>query len=257
MTVYIEYAFLQNFLFDGLLLWLSLCVAGVKPKWVLLVFSSVLGACFALIYPFILLNDTLLFCLKTAVASLLTLTAYGRIKTRKDRGRYALTTVFFFAFTFIFGGVTTYFGIKTAWGSLVSFLLLTIGARFIIKTLQRRNSIRQFTYPCVITFKGRMVNADGFFDSGNGAEKFGVPVCFLSPDLAYDLFDGFEKHAQTFRMTTLAGEKETRLYLGGLKMYDGCRLLFRGEVYFASSVHMVRKEYKLLLNRALMEGEQG
>lgn len=256
MTVYIEYAFLQNFLFDGLLTWLSLRVARVKPRVWRLICASAFGGIFALVYPFLTLNSVGLFLLKTAVALGITWMAYGRIKTAKDRGRYALSTVFFFVFTFVFGGVMVYFGVESGWGVLFSFVGLTAVSVLVIRALKKRAALRRYTYSCKVTFKGRTVDADGFFDSGNGTEKFGVPVCFLSPDLAFDLFDGFEKNAEKLKITTLAGEKETRLYLAHLKMYDGQNLLFKGDVYFAPSVNMIRKEYKLLLNRALMEGER-
>ena len=254
MTVYIEYAFLQNFLFDGILLSLSLRVVGAKPSWARLCLSAGFGATFALIYPFLYLPTALNLSLKTAVALFMVLTAYGRLKTRKDGGRYALSTVFFFALTFAFGGAMTYFNAYTVWGIFLLFALLTGVSLFVLKALRRRKSVTKFTYSCEILFQGKRVKTDGFFDSGNGAKKFGVPVCFLSPDLAFDLFEGAEE-TESLRIQTLAGEKEARLYTATLKTYDGRRLIFSGEVYFAPSVNMIGKKYKLLLNRALMEGE--
>lgn len=254
MTVYIEYAFLQNFLFDGILLYLSLRVAGAKPSYARLILSATLGAVFALVYPFLSLSTALRFCLKTAVALLLTMTAFGRIKTKKDRGRYALSAVFFFVFTFAFGGAISYFNAYTVWSIFLSFAGLTCISLLVLKGLHRRGVVKRFVYPCEITFQDKTVNTDGFFDSGNGVEKFGVPVCFLTPDLVFDLFEGTEGR-ETLRIQTLAGEKQTVLYTASLKMYDGRRLVFAGEVYFAPSVNMIGKEYKILLNRMLMEGE--
>ena len=254
MTVYIEYAFLQNFLFDGILLLFSLRVAGAKISRARLVLSATLGATFALVYPFLHLPTVLNFLLKTAVACLMVLTAYGRLKRGKVGGRYALGVVLFFVFTFAFGGAMTYLGAYTVWAVFLSFAFLTGVSLLVLKALQRRRLIKKFIYPCEITFRAKTVKTDGFFDSGNGAEKFGVPVCFLSPDLAFDLFEDAEG-TESLCIQTLAGEKQARLYTATLKTYDGRRLIFAGEVYFAPSVNMIGKEYKLLLHRSLIEGE--
>lgn len=254
MTVYIEYAFLQNFLFDKILLFLAMCVAGVRISKLRLVLSATLGAVFALVYPFLSLSTPMGLCLKTAVALSMIWLANGRIKTKKDRGRYALSAVFFFVFTFAFGGVMSYFNAYMVWSIFLSFACLTVFSLWLVKILRRRGAWKKFVYSCEICFRDKTVRADGFFDSGNGAEKFGMPVCFLTPDLAFDLFEGVEGQ-ERFHVQTIAGEKSVKLYTANLKTYDGRRLVFSGEVYFAPSANMIGKEYKILLNRALMEGE--
>ena len=35
---------------------------------------------------------------------------------------------------------------------------------------------------------GKNIKVKGFYDSGNSAEKNGLPVCFVRPDICYDLW---------------------------------------------------------------------
>ena len=105
MEVYVEYAFLENFLFDGVLLWLALRASCTPVRWWKVALSAAIGALFALLYPLLYLPIVLLQMLKFAVGFLLCLIVMPSIKTKKDRGRYALNVIFFFVFSFGFGGV--------------------------------------------------------------------------------------------------------------------------------------------------------
>ena len=98
------------------------------------------------------------------------------------------------------------------------------------------------------------MNAVGFYDSGNQATKNGLPVCFVSPDLIYDLFSAevLEKTGQVYAemsITTVNGRKTTVLYRGKIQTVG-----VEKEVYFAPAPNMISREYKILLNARIFEG---
>ena len=105
MTVYIEYALLENFLIDGMLLYLAFRAAKAPFKWKKLCFSAFFGAAFALLFPLLSLPFWGAYCLKFAVGFLLCLLAFPPIKNKNDVGRYALTCALFFLLSFAFAGV--------------------------------------------------------------------------------------------------------------------------------------------------------
>lgn len=263
MEVYIEYAFLQNFLFDGALLFLALKGAKVEIQWKLLLLSAALGALFALLFPLFAFNDVLSLLLKL-VAGLLICLIPSRLKTKKQRGRYALTVCFFFIFSFGFGGAllavlqsaeerTSPFLV------LLGFLLLSCFSLVFVEKMYKKRAIHAFLYDCVLINGETEVKAQGFLDSGNLATKKGVPVCFLSPDLFYDLIGQqmfFEKEAGQVRdemcVQTIVGVEVLPLYKGEISIKKG-RESIRKEVYFALSKNSISKEYALLLNARIFE----
>ena len=94
MEVYVEYAFLENFLYDGVLLWLSLRASLTPVRVWKVAVSAAIGAIFALLYPLLTLPVFLLQMLKLAVGFLLCLLVMPGIKNKKDRGRYAMKLKF-------------------------------------------------------------------------------------------------------------------------------------------------------------------
>ena len=104
MEIYIEYALLENFLFDGVLLALALFASKTKIRLWRIAVSACVGAVFALLFPLLRLSAFLKTILKISVGFLLCILAFGRLKTKKEWGRCALSAVFFFCFSFGFGG---------------------------------------------------------------------------------------------------------------------------------------------------------
>ena len=263
MTVYIEYAFLENFFFDGVLLSLALLASKSKIGCWRILLSALVGAGFALIYPFLRLPSTLLTLLKFSVGALMCLLAFGRVKTKKERGRYALTAVFFFVFSFAFGGtlmgVSGKFTTHKPFWVLLGFTALAVCALVFVKKLYARRALYAFIYDCRLINGAKTVETTGFYDSGNRATKNGVPVCFLSPDLIYELFSGeiFENAGQVcdeMSIATVTGERKTPLYQGEMQIKTAQGICTVKKVYFAPSVNMVKREYKILLNAGIFEG---
>lgn len=264
MTVYIEYAIAENFLYDGIFLSLALYASREKWRWKRVVFSAAVGTAFALAYPILRLSAFLSVLLKISVGFLLCMLAFGRIKTKKDWKRYALTSFFFFLFSFGFGGALLGLARGTFTRKIPSWIVfscvcaLSFLAVYCTRKLYARKNVYQYIYECEICAGGKIASADGFFDSGNQATKNGVPICFLSPDLLYDLFltergKEWGQVRDEMEIRTVSGTKKVPLYLGKLRVF-GERKKIEKTVYFASSANMIRREYKILLNARTFEG---
>ena len=218
MVVYIEYAFAENALFDGVLLFLALSAANADISWKKLIFSSLIGGVFAVLFPLLILPAILAYLLKFSFAFLLCFLAFGRIKTKKEWGRYALSVVFFLLFTFLFGGamlaLSQNFDGKSLPCLLVlfAFFALSIGTIFLFRLMRAKRLISRDLYDCWLFSKKETIKAKGFFDSGNQALLKGRPVCFVSPELIYQLFGneilkGGGQVCDELKIQTMGGEK--------------------------------------------------
>ena len=269
MIVYIEYAIIQNFLFDGALLTLALAASKCVCKIRRILFSASIGALFAVLFPLLILPTVLKTLLKISVGVLLCLLAYGPIKTKTQRANFLLTTLLFFELTFFIGG-----GILGFIGGFFPTLsdenaftvdglptLLTVAlfsgfcllSAFVIRRLYARKQRQEYIYRCRIKAGDKEIMTDGFLDSGNLAQKDGIPVCFLSPDVWFDLVGDsliYQKDEGQVRdemqIFTLAGSKTATLYLGEIEIKIGAKSC-KKRVYFSPAKNMIGREYKLLI----------
>ena len=267
MEIYIEYALIENFLYDLALLMLAFKAARVKAKGWKLTLSACVGAVFAAAFPLLRLSPALGTAVKVAMGALLCLLAFERISTRKQWGKYLMTVVLFFAFSFGFGGtlLVVYgplsMGEKVPSGLVfLGFAILSAVGAWLVKRLYARRRIFGRVYTCTLFLGERRIKADGFYDSGNLASKNNLPVCFVSPAILYDLIGGeiLKIEGQVcdeMQISTLAGEKIVPLYEGkiGVKA-DGQTIC--AHTYFAPSAHMIGREYAVLLNGRLLERER-
>ena len=261
MTIYVEYALIENFLIDGMLLYLCLRGAKVNFKWKKLLFSAFVGAIFALVSPLLALPDFLSYLLKFAMGFLLCLLAFPRLKNKNDVGRYAMSCALFFLLAFAFAGAIFALYERFAFSDggyqmqqTPVAIVLCFGVAFFIfsvqlgKKIYKKQTIFRHVYDCAILCGKRRVAVLGFFDSGNLATVKGVPVCFLSPEIAFDIWESelLSPHGE-ITVQTLGGEKTLPLFLGDLEIKKDGKLFRQKAVYFAPSAHMVSREYKLLL----------
>ncbi len=259
MVVYVEYAFLENFLLDGSLLWLSLLASKTPVRVKNLLFSAAIGGVFAVVYPLLALPDLLGQTLKIAVGFLLCFLVAGRVKSKKEWGRYAFICVCFFALTFVFAGAITAVGATGAWVWL-AFIVLGVNTLLLVKKLYEKRARDRYIYDCEIAYNEKRIKVLGFYDSGNFARFQNIPVCFVSPDIIFDLFQDVamgEDSGQVcaeMAVTTVNGEKRVRLYRGELKIVEH-KNIFIKRVYFAPTVNMLSRGYKLLLNSRVFEDE--
>ena len=241
MEIYVEYAFLENFLLDTALCYLALKLSKSKVKGAGLALGGGVGGAFAIGYPLLKAYlSWLAFVLRIGLPFLICLCAFdGRILP-KEWGRYALCVLSFYLLSFAFAGgayaVCGLFGIAYAYGDGV-FVGVPIGVCFAVfvgvfvlfrwfykGVYKRKNAIR-FIYPCELKLGGKVVCADGFVDSGNVARKEGKPVCFVTADLFFELVgaDFTSLATEELAVTTVSGRTKIKIFfLDEIKIYyDG------------------------------------
>ncbi len=262
MVIYIEYALLENFFLDGILLFLTLISAKIPVKIWRIALSAAVGAIFAVIYPLLQLSTALYYLLKFTFGFFLCLIAVGRVKTKKEWGRYALGCIFFFSYSFAFGGALTALTDATtqerAPVSLVlgGFAVFTLIVLFLIRKIYQKRTEYRYIYDCILIIDKKSVKTLGFFDNGNAACKNGLPVCFVSPEIGFTLWGDAvlngKDYAEELEITTLGGKKKLPLYLGEVRvLIDG--EYRRIQTYFAPSTNIVLREYQVILNRRILE----
>lgn len=287
MVVYVEYALAENFLLDGMLLWLSLKAAKRKIHILRLLCAATLGAVFAVLFPLFSFPTPLSYTLKGAFGILLCAVCFGKINGLYQLKAFAFCCAFFFAFTFAFAGMlfallnvlplgegNSYEIMRApATLTLCGGVAFAAGAVALIKKAYRKRAQERLLYPCEITASnGKHASVKGFYDSGNSAEKNGLPVCFLSLDIVYDLFydewlygnasDALKWQKQgrqvcdELTVATVSGTTTVRLFKGTLTVEvptGGRGEKVKKEVYFSPAPNMLSREYKLLLHSRIFE----
>lgn len=265
MTVYIEYVFLENCLLDGVILLTSFCLCRVKTRWYRIFFSSAIGGAFAVIFPIFCLANSLKILLKISVGLCMCLLAYPRLKTKAEWRKFVFFCGTFFFATFLYGGALTAFlsmlgiSVLSVGWIATGFAFVTLALLLFGKKLYQKRVFYGKIYPCKILYGGREKRVSGYMDSGNLAQKNGLPVCFLSVDIFYDLWGqevAFFKAGNTkcegqvcdeMEITTMGGVKRIPLYQGELQIKTGEKIQ-KYTVYFSPSKNMIQREYALLLN---------
>lgn len=264
MTVYIEYAFLQNFLLDGILLRLAFSAARRQlavGRWLC---SAAIGAAFAVLFPLLVLPTWAATALRFSVGALLCLLPFGRCVGRRARRQFALVCALFYGCTFALGGAL-YSVTDGADGWTVTLLAAAFAILFdvLLRVVYRKRETHRFIYPCEVVRGTRRVRLSGYLDSGNRLTKDGLPVCFLTPDVFYDLFQtefltkGEGQVCDEIRFQTLSGETRSVAARAELIVRRTDGKSKRTSAYFAPSANMLRREYALLLNGALIDQDGG
>lgn len=256
MEIYIEYAFAENFLFDGILLYLTFQATRSQIRFKRLCFTAFLGGVFALVYPLLHLPSVLMNVLKITVGFLLVLCLQKWQKGGNVWGRFALNVIFFFVFTFAFGGALsalfqTLPSAKPSTPSIVlAFFALAIFSIVLIKKMLAKKAVSAFLYPCEIEVFGECIQTTGFWDSGNRAALNGIPVCFVSVWL---LAEKVKNHSEKrMRILTVDGEREIPLYDGILRLQLGKKQTEK-RVYFSPSRNIISREYEIILHASLLK----
>lgn len=270
MVVYVESVFAENFALDSMLLYLAFRASKTPFLWRNLFLSATVGGIFALVYPFFNFPPFLSFTIKTCVGFLLCLLCFPPIKNKNRVGRYAFTCFFFFSFSFAFAGALLLFyqnfprqnetyTIAQAPVALVlcSAVAFCLAVGWGIKKWYQKRAIHRFAYPCEVRRGEKRARAIGFLDSGNSATKNGVPVCFISPDIAYDLWGNelllLQGYREEITVLTVSGEKTLPLLRGELQIQTPKGVFRAREVYFSPSAHIVSREYQILLQSNILE----
>lgn len=254
--VYIEAVFSENFVVDALLLWLSLATAKEEISARRILFSAFIGASFSVLYPLVSRFSVL------GRAFGLVLVLLARKKRRREG--YLFSAVCFYGYSFALAGAATTFGAysRTEGGYFfaelsclglgAAIVLLIFGGVFFMKKIYRKRRLFAFVYPCRIKFGEREVRADGFFDSGNRASANGRPLCFLSPELVYELL-GEETMSEETEIVTASGRKRVKIFLADeLEIYCADKVNKIEKVYFSPLTRLCAKEYKIILAAATL-----
>lgn len=263
MVVYIEYALAENFLLDWLLLYLALFTAKTTVKYGRLTFSAIVGAVGALVVPLLPVAAVWAYPIKFIGGAALCLLANGKKRFLRVCGA-------FFAYSFAFAGAmfaliglqtqTNGFFISQTSATFVICLgvILVLVCIAVVKRLRKQRALYRHIYACKIRYQNREIRVDGFLDSGNFAKLKGRAVCFLAPDVAYDLFsdefwdkDGGQVRDE-LQITTLGGVKTLPAFLGIIEIATDEKTVVK-QVYFAVSTNILSKEYKLLLHTRILD----
>lgn len=262
MVVYWEYAFAENALLDGVLLYLALKCARMRARPVRLLLSAALGGAFAVVYPLFPLPAWAAYAVKLLSGAVLALLAASG---KRVKG-YLVAVIAFFALTFALGGalaaIYSFFGIETVDGT--GFYLERAPVALIVggtcafaicvlagaRAFWKYRAMRRNMFSCRLTAGERTVAWEAFADSGNCLTFHGAPVCVISAAGAFALFGAHPQAVGHMHIGTVNGGR-TAPVLRCDTLQVGASL--HEEVYL--TVGDVGKRYQMILHTALTEGE--
>lgn len=263
MKVYIEYAFLENFLLDGLLLFLALRIARGRIRVWRLLLAAAFGAGEAVGFPLLALPVWGVWLIKILGGVLLCVIAVSgkRIRT------YLGVTAAFFACTFALGGLLTaaysFFGVEyeEGGGFLVErapvALVFALAGIFAVAVAEgarrfyRFGKISRKLLPCVFAENGKTVRLTALADSGNLLEFRGRGVCVCSAAAIFAIFGRNAKEVGRIRINTASGGRDSPVFECEMRVGGGPpqpALLAVGEVR--------SKRYSLILHTDYAEANR-
>ncbi len=264
MVVYVEYAFLENFLIDWLILYLATLTARGKKSLLRISFSAAVGGLEAVIFPMLILPVIAAYAVKILGGILLVLLAVKRESTKK----YLVTGIAFFAYTFVFGGALTaiysfaqieyvsgqgYIVEKVPIGLLLSTVgIFAVGVVFLIRYAFAFRQKQCALISCTLKNGRNSLSVKGLVDSGNLLYFQGEPVSVLSPQTAYVLF-GNETFAHTMSVTTVNGTRNLPLLRCQTVELGKSGKTVRDNALFAIA-NVPTNDYKMILHTAWVEG---
>ncbi len=264
MVVYVELAFLENFLLDGLLLYLAVRCARLKPGYLWIAAAAAVGAAEAIVFPLLPLPVWAAYLLKGLGGALLVVIA---VRGRRLRP-YLIAGAAFFFLTFALGGLLTavdsFFGVEYEEGRGFLVERAPVGLIFggaglfavaVIqgaKALYRYRKVKRNLLSCTLRVGEKQVLWTGYADSGNNLFYRGNPVCVTSAAAIFALFGKKVKEEGRMTVGTVNGERTSPVFVCD-RMEIRCEreLITRENVYL--TVGEVSPDYGLILNTALME----
>lgn len=265
MVVYVEVAFLQNFIIDGILLYLALKTVRAPVRIWALLCASLVGAIEAILFPLIRLSLWASLFVKLLGGILICLIAV----CKGSFGTHFKVTVCFFCYTFLYGGALTalYSYLQIAYeegnGYLVESapvsLVLSVAILFAfvcargIKGLYAFRQLQRATLTCTLIHGEKWVKWQAIGDSGNLLFFRGEPVSVISPVGALALFGEKGDRVGHIRLKTVNGESVVPVLRCDELRFDHT---VRKNVLFAVADVRV-KGYQLILHTALTEGIYG
>lgn len=239
MQVYIEYAFLDNFIMDFILLKISLKCAKIKTSIFRLCISSFIGTVLTIILSLFTFKGWVLFALKILLGLLIAFLGGNYIKI-KD---YLLSVIFFFLFTFLSGGaiialfnlsgidynsyfVLNYNSILPIGVTFLMVYLFTKGFTLLVESIIKNKEKENFYRKCEIVINGKKLKVIGYIDTGNNLyDNFsGLPVIIASKSLIKKLYinNALPNTYKNIMVETINGSSTIKIfYIDKLMIYKG------------------------------------
>ncbi len=242
MQVYIEYAFLDNFIMDFLLIRISLKCAKIKTSVLRLIVASIIGTVLTITLSLFTFKSGILIVLKILLGLLIAFLGGSYIKV-KD---YFLGAFYFFLFTFLSGGIIiavfnlagidyeSYFILN--YDSVipigVTFLIVYLSSKgftLLIENIIKNKENENFFRKCEIVVKGKKLKAVGFIDTGNKLyDNFtGLPVIIASQSFIKRLAlnNSLPSTYKNLKIETVNGSSTIKIfYIDKLMIYKGTQM---------------------------------
>ncbi len=265
MVVYWEYAFAENFILDGLLLYLAIrCARSRVCVWRLLLGAAV-GAGEALLFPVLALPLWCSYAVKVLGGALLCAISVHD----KNPRAYLVSAAAFFLLTFALGGALlaayAFFGVEYAegngflverapvglvvGGAAVFAIAVVRGTGYLYRFRRRRRNVLS----CTLKEGEREVKWQGYADTGNHLEFRGQPVCVASAAAIFALYGRNVREAGRISVGTVNGTADCPVFeCEQLEVAVGKEVVVRKGVYLTVG-EVNAKEYQLILHTALTE----
>ena len=253
MTVYIEYVFASNFVFDFVLLLCVKKIAKLNVTKLRLFFATFFGTSVAIVLPLLNLGKFAIvakLCLSVAIVFVL-----GGAKTKKQ---FFASLLLFWGLTFGMGGtlVGIYFLTKQNFAlqqdlSVVSdsplpllvggLLVFGFVAKHLVAYINAKKTNVAFEYEAEITVLDKKFVAKGFLDSGNQLcdEKTGLPVVITTSKQSHLFFSNLLAQGVSLKKSLL---KDPRYILVSTLTGNKKMLVFGVDKFVANG-----KEYSVLI----------
>ncbi|MBP3285027.1 MAG: sigma-E processing peptidase SpoIIGA [Clostridia bacterium] len=194
MTIYADQMFLENFIMNFLILYMTAVFSRIEYKWCRVALSSAVGALYVIFSYVFYFYDFQRILWKILLSVVLVVIAF-RLKHIKV---FVRTLLCFYAITFFIGGVSFglsfMFNIYTVQANGIIYVsdfpvVLVAGAvllsmmliRYLMMFWKNRANMEQFIYPIEVFIAGHQFKVNAFFDSGNSVTEplSDYPVIFL------------------------------------------------------------------------------
>lgn len=256
MTIWIEYAFLENFIVDVTLLYLTAKI--LKLKFILWrqALAGILGGTLALLFPLLPLPEAALLPVRFLSGGILPTIALP-VKDGKTR---LFSLFFFYLCTFCYGGFLTAvyqlfeiypFSLQAFVLSWLPFFLLIVEhcmRKFIIKVRERK-----LIFECEVYYQGNEVTVKGLLDTGNELTFKGNPVCLLDRNVAREIAAQAEDY---MIIHTAAGESIAEIFRAEIRIYSEAEGNIIKGVYFAVSPVPLGGKFGIVLQPLLLKEEK-
>lgn len=270
MSVYIEYAIIDNLIIDYLLLKSTFYIIKQKVKILRIILTAVLGTVTAILLPLTGLNALLNFFIKILLAFVMIFLA-GEYKSIRA---YFLALSVFLALTFVSGGAVIAmlyalnldFVFKNASISYKAeiplsaiILIAVIITKICVKiahSVYKKKNIFPFIRKTEIIVKGKPFSMTGFIDSGNRLfdKKTGSPIIIISEKTFKKLNMMFYvgKPYGKLDFSTVSGDGQMPVYSIDEVIVYGVEKIVYDYVYLGVSKMVYTGDYDVILHPAII-----